>query len=84
MHINSTERKITPYSIVCRIDYMTKELTMRRSEIEEALTKCLYNNEMACYLMLARNCGIYNNRQVVAEVQPYIIHLLCYATLFSI
>lgn len=35
----------------------------------------LHNNEMACYLMLARHCGIYNNRQLVAEVQRRFLFL---------
>lgn len=53
-------------------EYMIKELAMNRKDIEESLNKCLHNNIMACYLMLSRNSGFYNNRQLVAEVS--IVH----------
>lgn len=60
---------------------MVHELKMKRSEIDEALRRCLHNNEMACYLMLAaRHCGIYNNRLLVAEVIPLSLNI----TLFII
>ena len=41
---------------------MIKELSLSRTEIEEALKKTLYNNLMATYLLLARHGGSYNNR----------------------